>query len=83
MVRLTPTDMRRVAAVAQVAGIKPATLAHMGLLEVVQRLEARAPEVPPEVATALASARARGVDVLRVLTDALEANVQAEAASAA
>lgn len=79
MVRITPTIMARVSAVAAQSGLKPATLARMGLLEVIERLSAQAPEISPEIARAIASARARGVDVQRVLTDALESQLVAEA----
>lgn len=82
MVRITPSIMQQVAQVSAKAGLKPATLARMGLLEVVERLGAQAPEISPEIARAIASANERGVDVARVLTDALEAKLTADATAA-
>jgi hypothetical protein len=81
MVRVTPTIMREVEEAQRLSGLKPATLARMGLLEVVARLRAEAPEVSPDVARAIAVANARGIDVAKVLTDALEAKVTADAAA--
>lgn len=81
MVRITPGIMARVELVAKRSGLKPASLARMGLLEVVDRLSAEAPEMDPEEAKAVAAARARGLNVRQVLTDALEAKLMAEAAA--
>lgn len=78
MVRVTPTQMVRVASVAAKSGIKPATMAKMGLLEVIDRLEAQAPGVDPLTAAMIANARARGIDVGAVLTAALTASYAAD-----
>lgn len=79
MVRVSPAILARVEAAAIKSGLKSATLARMGLIEVADRINASAPEMAPEIACAVAQARARGIDVTRVLTDALEAKLAADA----
>ena len=79
MVRITPSILMRVEATALRSGLKPATLARMGLLEVVDRLGAQAPEIAPEIARAIAAAAERGVDVAQVLADSLEAKLATDA----
>lgn len=83
MIRVSPGVLARVQAIAATTGIKPATLARMGLLELVERLGSKAPAVDPETAAMLETARLRGVDVRRVLADALEAKIAAESQTAA
>ncbi len=82
MVRITPELLQRVVGVSTRTGLPPAVLARMGLIEVTERLSAQAPEISPEIAAIVATARARGLDVRKVLTDALEAQLSAEAAAA-
>lgn len=81
MVRVTPSDMVRIGTLARSSGVKPATLARMGLLELINRLSAQAPELSPEVAHMVAAAAARGVDVRQTLTAALEAKLADDASN--
>jgi hypothetical protein len=80
LIRITPSIRAKVEGVAAATTLKPATLARMGLIEIVERLGARAPEISPETARIVAAAAQRGVDVQRVLADALEASLAAQAA---
>lgn len=72
MVRITPATMAKVQAVAAATGQKPATLARMGLIELVNRLAEQAPAMAPEIAQIVAAATARGIDVRQTLVAALE-----------
>lgn len=60
-----------------------AAIMRAGIEAEVIRRQAIAPALDPLTATVIANARARGIDVARVLTDALEARLQADAAKPA
>lgn len=79
MVRITPAMMSKVQGVAAAIGQKPATLARMGLVELVNRLAAQAPELSPEISQVVAAAAARGIDVRQTLVTALEAKLAQDA----
>lgn len=83
MIRISPTLLERVEAVAAKTKLKPAALARMGLIEVVDRLAATTPVIDPALAAAVAAAKARGLDVEQILTAALEAHTETGAAQPA
>lgn len=82
MVRLTEEVMDELERIQETKGIKPADVARMGLVEVMQRLQAGAPAVNPELAQMVAKAEEHGLDLVAIIGDAIAGAAQPQEAKA-